>query len=96
MAAADEGDENMFDQFFVADDNPRHFGAQLIKSASSADDALFNFRYGLHVATPGGAWSTGVMEDWNDGFDSQHSTPSPQRLVLIFCPHCRPMTENNF
>src|SRR5690242_21828353 len=53
MTAADQGDENLFDEAFVTDDNSRHLRAKLIETTTSAADALFDFLDGLHVCYSG-------------------------------------------
>ena len=43
MTAADQRDENLFDEAFVSDDHARHLGAELIETAAGAADAPFDF-----------------------------------------------------
>ena len=45
MAAAHQRDEDLLDQLFMADDDARHLGAQLVEGAPRAVDALFDLLY---------------------------------------------------
>ncbi len=63
VAAANERNKHLLDQFFMADDHPSHLGAQPVEGPPRVDDTLFDFIYGLHDATPPVEdWMTGVME----------------------------------
>jgi len=52
VAAANERNKHLLDQFFMADDHPSHLGAQPVEGPPRVDDTLFDFLYGLHDATP--------------------------------------------
>jgi hypothetical protein len=52
MTAADQGDENLFDETLVSDDDSRHLRAKLIETAAGAADALCDFLHRLHSMAP--------------------------------------------
>jgi hypothetical protein len=53
MTTADQRDETLFDEAFVTDNNSRHLRAELIETAPSAADPLFDFLHRLHSMAPG-------------------------------------------
>ena len=48
VAAANQRDKNLFDQFFMADDNARHLGFDLLKRGARPLHARLNILNGIH------------------------------------------------